>query len=163
MEITHFADIEAEFHQRVNTMIWCNVATVDTQGRPRSRILHPLWEGSTGWILTHRDSYKSRDLAHNPYVSLAYIQNVMNPVYVDCLTSWENDLAVKQRIWDWVKNTPEPLGFDPAHDFERPDNPRFGLLKLTPWRIALVSFPAPSHHEGQRIWRSRDILTPETA
>jgi len=30
------------------------------------------------------------------------------------------------------------------------------LLKLTPWRIALVTFPAESHATGQRIWRRRD-------
>jgi len=29
-------------------------------------------------------------------------------------------------------------------------------LQLTPWRIALVTFPAPSHDEGQRIWRAQE-------
>jgi hypothetical protein len=38
----------------------------------------------------------------------------------------------------------------------RPDHEKFGLLKLTPWRIALVTFPAESHDTGQRIWRRRD-------
>ncbi|RIK40361.1 MAG: pyridoxamine 5'-phosphate oxidase [Chloroflexi bacterium] len=156
MEVKQFAEIEEEFIQRVHTMIWCNVATVDHKQRPRSRILHPIWEGSTGWIGTHRNSYKSKDLEHNPYVSLAYITDIMKPVYADCIAGWVDDLAQKERIWNLFKNTPPPLGYDPAPDFISPDHENFGLLKLTPWRIAIVTFPAPSHDEGQRIWRRRE-------
>jgi uncharacterized pyridoxamine 5'-phosphate oxidase family protein len=152
MEVSNFSEIEAEFTARVRRMVWCNVATIDRHNRPRSRILHPLWEGSTGWILTHRHSYKSKDLAHNPYVSLAYCAEVMTPIYADCLTEWVDDLDTKKRLWELAKNTPEPVGFDPAHDFITYDHEGFGLLRLTPWRIALVSFPAPSHDEGQKIW-----------
>ncbi len=60
MEVEQFAEIEMEFIDRVHSMVWCNVATVDRQQRPYSRILHPLWESSTGWVLTHRDSHKSK-------------------------------------------------------------------------------------------------------
>jgi hypothetical protein len=155
MEVAEFAEIEAEFIQRVHTMVWCSVATVDAHGRPRSRILHPIWEGATGWIGTHRNSYKHRHLAQNPYMSLAYITEIMRPVYVDVTAAWVDDLAEKRRIWDLFANTPPPLGYDPALDFIRYDHENFGVLRLTPWRIALVTFPAPSHAEGQRIWRPR--------
>jgi uncharacterized pyridoxamine 5'-phosphate oxidase family protein len=158
MEVHDFAEIEEEFIQRVHSMVLCNVATVDGRNRPRSRILHPIWEGATGWIGTHRNSHKSGHLARNPYVSLAYIQEAMKPVFVDCSAAWVEDLEQKCRIWDLFKNSPPPLGYDPAVDFIRPDHENFGLLKLTPWRIALVTFPASSHAEGQRIWRRR----PET-
>src|SRR5690606_4076991 len=60
LNIADFSEIEAEFIQRVHTMVWCNVATVDSRNRPRSRVLHPIWEGSTGWITTHRSSHKAR-------------------------------------------------------------------------------------------------------
>ena len=156
MEVRDFAEIEEEFIRRVHKMVWCNVATVDSRQRPRSRILHPIWEGSTGWIGTHRSSFKSRHIEHNPYVSLAYITDVMKPVYVDCTAEWVEDLEQKCRVWDLFKNAPPPLGYDPAPDFIRPEHANFGLLRLTPWRIALVSFPAPSHQEGQRIWRAKD-------
>jgi len=46
-----------------------------------------------------------------------------------------------------------PLGYDPADGFIRVDHPDFGLLKLTPWCIDLVSFPAPSFAEGTKIWQ----------
>jgi uncharacterized pyridoxamine 5'-phosphate oxidase family protein len=153
MLVANFSEIEAEFIKRVHTMVWCNVASVDSQQRPRSRILHPIWEGATGWIGTHRNSFKSRHLEKNPHLSLAYIANVMNPVYVDCVAAWVDDLDTKKRIWDLFKNAPEPLGYDPARDFITPDHENFGLLKLTPWRIDLVSFPAESFEKGTLVWR----------
>ena len=156
MEIQDFSEIAEEFLRRVRTMVWCSVATVDGRGRPRSRILHPIWEGSTGWIGTHRTSFKSRHLERNPYVSLAYITDINNPVYVDCCVEWVEDMQQKQYVWDLFKNTPPPVGYDPAIDFVRPDHETFGVLRLVPWRIAIVSFPAPSHAEGQRIWRRRE-------
>ena len=156
MKVEHFSDMEEEFLRRVHMMVWCNVATVDHRQRPRSRLLHPIWEGSTGWIATHRNSYKSKHLAHNPHVSLAYITDINKPVYVDCVAEWVEELGQKQRIWDLFQNTAPPLGYDPALDFVSPEHEKFGLLKLIPWRIALVSFPAPSHEEGQRIWRRRE-------
>lgn len=155
MEVTNFGDIEEEFIRRVHAMVWCNMATVDGKQRPRSRIVHPIWEGPRGWIGTHRTSYKQQHLLANPYVSLAYITDAMNPVYADCRAEWNEDLGEKERIWNLFLHAPPPLGFDPAPTFGSFDHPDFGLLKLTPWRIALVSFPAPSHELGQRIWHSQ--------
>ena len=37
MKIATFAEIADEFLERVNKAVWCNVATIDTKGRPRSR------------------------------------------------------------------------------------------------------------------------------
>jgi uncharacterized pyridoxamine 5'-phosphate oxidase family protein len=152
MDVHDFAEIEAEFIQRVHSMVWCSVATIDSKQRPRSRILHPIWEGSTGWIGTHRNSHKARHLAHNPHVSLAYIAEITRPVYADCTTEWVDDLAEKQRVWQLFKDAPEPLGYDPAPIFISPDHEHFGLLKLTPWRIELVTFPADSLNASP-VWR----------
>ena len=49
MEVSSFGEIETAFLERIQRMVWCNVATVDRRDRPRSRILHPLWEGNIGW------------------------------------------------------------------------------------------------------------------
>jgi general stress protein 26 len=154
VEVQHFSEIEAEFTQRVHTMVWCSMATVDSQQRPRSRIMHPIWDGATGWIGTRRQSHKARHLARNPHVSLAYIADLAKPVYADCTAEWVDDLAEKQRIWQLFKEAPEPLGYDPAPLFGSPESEGFGLLKLTPWRIDLVTFPAPSMDEGTRVWRN---------
>lgn len=158
MQVNHFSEIEQEFIQRVHTVVWCNAATVDSQGRPRSRILHPIWEGATGWILTQRDSYKSKHLAANPHVSLAYIADITKPVYIDGTAQWVEDRGQKQHIWDLFKAALPPLGYDPEPFFTSVDHEQCGLLQITPWRIAVVTFPAPSQEEGQRIWRRTNVI-----
>ena len=119
MEVTDFSEIEDEFIRRVHTMIWCNVATVDRLQRPRSRILHPIWEGGTGWIATHLNSYKRTHLIHNPYVSLGYITDIHKPVYVDCTAAWVKEPRSKSAYLGFVQNSP-PLGYDPAIDLCSP-------------------------------------------
>ncbi|GEM_PF-3482663 len=52
------------------------------------------------------------------------------------------------------KDAPPPLGYDPASTFVSPDHENFGLLKLTPWRIDLVSFPAESMEKGTLVWHA---------
>lgn len=153
MQITQFAEIEEEFHRRVHSMVCCSMATVDSKLRPRSRVVHPIWEGATGWIATDRTSYKARHLAQNPSVSLAYIADIVHPVFADCTAQWIDDLEQKRRIWELFKAAPEPLGYDPAFAFGSPDQEHAGLLKLIPWRIDLVTFPSESMETGTLVWR----------
>jgi len=159
VKVTHFSEIEAEFLQRVHTMVLCSAATIDGKLRPRSRVLHPIWEGATGWIATHPHSHKAQHLARNPYISLAYIANPHQPVYVDGRIEWVDNLEEKQRVWDLFKNAPPPLGFDPALDYTSPDHPHFGVLKVTPWRIDLVSFPAESFEKGTLVWHNHVAIS----
>ncbi|MCL4876893.1 MAG: pyridoxamine 5'-phosphate oxidase family protein [Anaerolineae bacterium] len=151
MEVTDFSEIQEEFLRRVHSVVWCTMATLDTRNRPRSRILHPIWEGTTGWITTRRHSHKAKHLAHSPYVSLAYTADLAKPVYVDCVAEWVDDLDEKKRLWDLLLTTPPPLGFDPAPIYKSVDDSGFGLLKLTPWRIEVTNFPAGPH----LIWRPK--------
>ena len=147
VKTSDFTAIEAELMARVNAMVWCNVATIDRQGRPRSRVLHPLWEGAVAWITTDPNSLKSRHLAIHPYVSLAYVSDVARPAYADCEVEWIEDPATRQHVWDLCLRTAPPLGFDPAPIYGSPEMPgegqrQFGLLKLKPYRIQLVQWPA---------------------
>ena len=150
IEIATFAEIEQEFLERIARMVWCNAATVDRHGRPRSRILHPIWDRSTGWIASFPDSFKTRHLEANPHMSIAYIADISQPVYIDCVASWENNYLTRLNVWHLFASTPEPLGYDPSFIFGAPDDPRFGLLKLTPWRIQLDDIPPGD----LRIWRT---------
>jgi hypothetical protein len=140
--------IQPEFMERATKMVWCNAATVDTRGRPRSRILHPLWEGDVAWVTTDANSFKRLHLARNPNVSLAYVSDIAKPAYADCHAEWIEDLATKQHVWDLCPTFPEPLGFDPASIYEMVDAPGegklpFGVIKLTPYRITLTQWPEP--------------------
>src|SRR5712692_2349514 len=113
MRVSAFADIEKDFLARVRQIVWCNVATVDRRGRPRSRILHPIWEGRTGWILTGRHTLKTRHLAANPHVSLCYATGDLQQVYVDCRAEWADDPADKTPLG--------PLRLHPSSHRLRPD------------------------------------------
>ena len=145
--------IKEDFAERVRNIVWCSVATVDRQGRPRSRVLHPIWEGTTGWIATGRHSFKAKHLAANPYVSLSYWDQQHGLAYVECKAAWEDTGTEKRRIWELYKGTPPPYGYDPAMIWPGPDDAGFGLLKLTPWRIELHSLAEVGQGSPSRGWR----------
>jgi len=154
MDVASFAEIEQEFNARVNRIAWCTVATVDRKGRPRTRILHPIWEGTTGWILTNRHSHKEKHLARNPYVSLSYWDPQQQQIYADCRAGWVDDDGEKRRIWEMYKAAPPPLGYDPALIWQGgPEDPVLGLLKLTPWRIELSALMDAPAGKPPLVWR----------
>ena len=154
MRVDSFAAIEEEFIARVHRMVWCSVATVDATGRPRSRVVHTIWDGQTGWITTRRGTPKVRDLAGNPHVSLAYTSDLLHPVYADCLARWVDDPTTRRHVWDLFLAAPPPLGFDPSSMFAGIDDPGFGVLKFMPYRIALEDVSG----QGERriVWRAPD-------
>lgn len=150
IDIDDFAKIEPDFLERVTRMVWCNAATIDRVARPRSRLLHPIWDGATAWVATFPDSFKTLHLANNPHVSLAYIADISKPVYAECIARWEDDALTKLNVWNLFASAPEPLGYDPSFIFGAPDDPRFGVLRLTPWRIQLDDIPPGT----RRVWRA---------
>jgi general stress protein 26 len=153
-QVASFDEIAQEFNARVSRIVWCTVTTVDGKGRPRARILHPVWDGSTGWIATGRDSFKARHIAKNPYVSLSYWDQQHQQVYAECKAEWEDDPAEKQRVWDLVKNAPPPVGYDPGLFWQGgPSDPSFGALKLTPWRVELYSLQDLVQGKPSQVWK----------
>lgn len=144
-----FDELAAPMMERVRTMVWCNMATVDARSRPRSRVIHPVWDGPACWIGTRPGSFKARHLASNPYVSLAYVADAVNPVYVDARAEWVDDMDVRQQVWDLFLRIEPPLGYDPAPIFR--DLAGFGLLKIIPWRIELASALPPFE---KIVWRA---------
>ena len=137
MEALQFEDIQAEFMRRVGRAVYCNMATIDRKNRPRSRVMHPIWDGPIGWAISWPESHKTKHLQANPYVSLAYIQEHETPVYVDCLAEWIDDVGEKERIWELHQTIPPPLGFDPQPHYGTIHHKYYGLLRFTPWRIEL--------------------------
>lgn len=155
VEVTAFAEIEAAFMERVRRIAWATVATVDRQGRPRARILHPIWEGSTGWIATGRASFKAKHLARNPNIALCYWDPGHQQIYAECRVEWADDPADRHRIWNLFKDTPPPLGYDPGMIWRGgPDDPTYGLLKLLPRRIELSALGDMMTGKQPRIWRA---------
>jgi general stress protein 26 len=73
IEVSRFEDLQAEFIARVSQVVYCTLATIDRKNRPRSRVMHPIWDGPIGWVISWPASHKAKHLEHNPAVSLAYI------------------------------------------------------------------------------------------
>ncbi|MBZ0310805.1 MAG: pyridoxamine 5'-phosphate oxidase family protein, partial [Anaerolineae bacterium] len=69
----------------------------------------------------------------------------------DCTAEWVDALDEKKRIWKLLLETPPPMGFDPAPIYKSVDDPGFGLIKLTPWRIEVTNFPTGPH----LIWHAK--------
>lgn len=156
MDVASFDEIAADFNDRVSSIVWATVATNDRKGRLRSRVLHPIWEGSTGWIVTGRQTLKTKHLAVNPFVSVGYWDQETGIVTAECRAEWDDDPRDKQRVWDLFKNTPPPYGYDPGMIWAAgPTDPAFGLLRLVPWRIELSGLQELMTGKPPRVWRKK--------
>ena len=145
--VTEFTDIAAEFRRRTGRIVWCTMATVAPDGRPWTRVVHPVWDGATGWLATTRHSLKAGHLAHEPRVSLTYWDAAHDVVTVHATASWADDPATRAEVWELIRDTDPPVGYDPALFWPGgPADPVFGLLRLAATRIdvtGLATAPAP--------------------
>ncbi len=160
--------VQKEFVDRAHRIVWCTVATVGRDHRPRTRILHPLWEatgeaGSTaaevaggglvGWIVTRATPVKVRHLAYSPFVSCSYWEPGQEVAVADCRTEWVGDTATRQRVWELYRDAPAPLGYDFWSVF--PDGPAGespALLRLTPYRLRLTDVETLSGRKVPLVW-----------
>ncbi|MGI9623860.1 MAG: pyridoxamine 5'-phosphate oxidase family protein [Acidimicrobiales bacterium] len=134
-------DVAPEFVTMAHRIVWASVATTDPHGRPRTRVLHPIWEwnGSAliGWVATGPTPLKIAHLEHNSNISLSYWSPSQDTCSAECDTAWAFDEFTCTRIWELFKHAPDPLGYDPAiiPGWESPNSEGFAVLKLDPWRL----------------------------
>ena len=106
------------FVDMAHKIVWCTVATVDKQGRPRSRVLHPVWEWDgehlVGWIATAPTPTKVGHMQNSSFVSCNYWAPDQDTCVAECAASWVMDDDGKAAVWDKVKNATAPVGSDPA-------------------------------------------------
>ncbi|WP_018348721.1 pyridoxamine 5'-phosphate oxidase family protein [Longispora albida] len=142
-KVERFADIEAEFARYVTDIKYATMTTVDKLGRPRSRVLFPIWELTggkpVGWLASYRTKVKAAHLAGNPHTTYSYWSPRQNAVHVDSRSAWEDDPAVKARVWELYRaGSPAGLGYDPARYWESPADPGFHVIRIEPWRVQVV-------------------------
>lgn len=150
MKVASFEDIRDAFFGYVQAFVYCNMATIAPNDRPRSRIVHPVWgNDAIGWILSVPDTPKSKHLEHCPYVSLSYYaHDIAHPVYVECTATLVTDREEHLRVWEFIKHAPPPMGFDPEPHYGTIDHPHWGVIRLDAYRIELY------HLGGEtRIWQ----------
>lgn len=130
------------FVEMAHRIVWASVATVDSKGRPRSRVLHPYWlwddEELRGWIATGPTPIKRAHLEHSPFVSINYWAPNQDICTAECRATWAFDDETRQDVWDLFKNAPAPVGYDPAIIppwKDGPLTPAFAALRLEPWRL----------------------------
>jgi general stress protein 26 len=142
--VSELAKTAPAFVEMAHEIVWASVATVDSQGRPRTRILHPYWEWDgtklTGWVATGPTPVKVAHLERQPNVSVSYWATNQDTCQAECVATWQHDLETRQRVWDFFSSTPEPLGFDPRiiAGWTAPDADAFSVLRLDPWRLRVL-------------------------
>ena len=142
--MSNLSVVAPAFVEMAHSIAWCTVATVDSAGRPRTRILHPIWEWDgekvTGWIASDPTSLKAKHLAANPVISLTYWSPNQDTCSAECRTEWTNDPASKQEGWDRFVNGPAPVGYDPSiiPFWPNPEVEQFGIIKLDPYRLRVM-------------------------
>ncbi|SFQ23350.1 hypothetical protein SAMN05421810_105283 [Amycolatopsis arida] len=149
-----FPTVAAAFTEMANRMVYATMATVDSRGRPRSRMVHTLWQWDgtelVGWAGAGVTPLKRAHLAANPYVSCNYWDGVeaYDTCVAECRAELLLDAASRRAGWELFASTPPPLGYDPATipGWDSPDSPAWGVLRFRPWRLRV--FPGEFARSG---------------
>ena len=143
--MTDLARIAPAFIDMAHRIVWATVSTVDRQGRPRSRILHPYWiwdgEELVGWIATGPTPLKRAHLERTPFVSVNYWSPDQDTSAAECRATWVFDDETRRWVWELFRHGPEPVGYDPAIVPAWKDGPTsgaFAALRLDPWRLRVL-------------------------
>ncbi|WP_232376358.1 pyridoxamine 5'-phosphate oxidase family protein [Amycolatopsis aidingensis] len=174
MSTEELRTVAPAFTEMANRMVYCTMATVDRAGRPRSRMVHALWEWDgtelTGWVGSMVTPLKRAHLAGNPYVSCNYWDGAeaYDTCVAECRAELLLDEASKRECWERFRSTPEPLGYDPGAigipewTEQGPAAPAWGAIRLTPWFLRV--FPGEFAKSGGKTgrilsWREPDGRT----
>ena len=142
-----FPGLAEDFLRIIAETVFCTATTIDERGRPRNRILHPIFvvrdARPIGWALTGRTPLKTRHLAANPEVALSYWSPTHDTVFVNAVATWVESESEKQDVWALFRDTSPPLGWGPegmaGYGAEKWRNPVFTPLRLDPWRVQVMS------------------------
>lgn len=148
------------FVAMAHRIVWAVAATADPEGRPATRVLHPIWEWDgdrlTGWIATSPLSPKARHLTDHPSMSITYWDATHDTCTADCDTTWEDTPEQRAAGWDRFANAPAPVGYDPAivPGWDDPQAPAFGILRLTPRHLRVMPGSLMLTGQGELLtWR----------
>ncbi len=149
------------FVDMAHSIVWATGATVNRNGEPVTRILHPIWEwdGDTlrGWIATSPLSPKAKHLERLPRISLTYWRPNHDTCTVRCRTTWNDSAAGREALWQRFSEAPAPLGYVPSiiPGWDSPSAPAFGALELEPTSISLLEGSKMMGGEGLLLdWRA---------
>jgi hypothetical protein len=156
-------DVAPAFVEMAHRIVWATAATVDAQGRPRSRILHPFWQwnGSrlVGWIATSPTPLKRAHLQASSHISINYWSPSQDTCLAECKATWILDDEGRTIVWNLFLNAPPPVGYNPTivPIWTSPTSEAFAALRLEPWRLRVFPGTAFFGKGGQLLkWREPD-------
>lgn len=162
-KVSEFSDLQDTFLSYVRDIKYATMITVDREGRPRARVLLPVWEvvdgRPVGWLASYRTPVKAAHLANNPHTTYSYWNPCQNAVHVDSRSAWADDEASKRHAWDlYIKGGPPGVGYDPVQcrrrrELRRPRRSELVLgvnawLRTTGTILQLSSRQAPTPAPG---------------
>lgn len=154
--VATFATIEDSFLGYIRDIKYSTMVTVDRNGRPRARVMLPIWEvvdgRPVGWLAGYKTPVKAAHLAHNPHGTYSYWSPRQNALHIDAVSSWIDDPAVKDYGWQlYCAGSPKGVGYDPVRFWRGgPTDPEYNVLRIDPWRVQVVRGTDLS----SRIWQS---------
>lgn len=156
-------DLAPLIRQLTESIVWCAMTTVGADGRPRSRVVHPVWDWSTrplqGWVTSRPTLLKRSHLAAHPVATCAYFTPATHDlVMFDCHAAWAPEDEHEAR-WQETAATPPPMGFDPTTIW--PDGPTatdFAVIDLRPFRITTQTGAALARGEKAAQWREVSLV-----
>jgi hypothetical protein len=152
------APVADAFIAIAHRIVWCSLATVDRRGRPRSRVVHPIWErtgdGLVGWLTSRPTPLRRAHLAATPFVSCSYWDPAHDVAVAECAARWVEDLETKQHAWDVFRAAPPPAGYDPAAIWpDGPEDPGGAVIRLDPWRLKVADAATLAAGGAPLTWR----------
>ena len=157
------SEVAPAFVKMAHQIVWASVATVDVNGRPRSRILHPIWQWDgiqlVGWIGTSPTPIKRNHLTASPYMSLNYWAPSHDTCVAECHATWAFDDDTRSMVWNLFLNTPEPLGYNSriVPSWTSPTCDAFAVIRLDPWRLRVFPGTILSNRTGTLLrWKRPD-------
>jgi hypothetical protein len=153
--MVELADVAPAFLAMAHRIVWATVATVDPKGRPRGRILHPVWEYDgerlVGWVATAPTPRKRADLAASPFASVTYWDPTHDTCTAECRAELLVDLDTRRAVWERFSTAPAPVGYDPriVPPWTSPEVDAFAVLRLDPWRLRVMPGTVMLEGEGQ--------------
>ncbi|MET7718944.1 pyridoxamine 5'-phosphate oxidase family protein [Streptomyces sp. NPDC005407] len=154
VKVESFSEIEDKFVEYIQGIVYCTMITVDKKGRPRARVLLPIWEVDDGrpigWLAAYRTPVKVAHLANNPHTTYSYWDPRQNAVYVDSVSTWVEDEETKRYVWDlYGKGSPTGVGYNPGNFWRGgPTDPQYHVIRIEPWRIQVLR----GSDLSSRIW-----------
>lgn len=153
-------EIAPAFVEMAHRIVWASGATVDAEGRPWSRILHPLWtwDGAelTGIVATSPLSPKRAHLDAHPSIAFTYWEPSHDTCTAQCHAEWDHRAEGRAAGWAALAGAPAPVGYDPSiiPEWEGPDSPSFGIVRLRPWRLRVMAGSVLLTGQGAALtWR----------